>query len=186
MPTAGGVIRPQAPERPQPILGVVKASPQSWRGPCCRPCLVAGPAAPPTINHQRCTHCGAEASILVARIPRLAPGPESWRARSPRAPCRGTSSSSDKAHPEGRPPGGGQWLPPIDPLAAWAKKAQSSAARQIVDFPERNRPAIRSVERAAASTFSAPRKDYGSTRAVAATRSVSPPPPPRVELLSSA
>ena len=72
MPTAGGVISPQAPQRPQPILGIVKAL-RNLKRPCVGDAGL-GAGSTPTM-HERCRHCGAELH-LVARIPARS-GPES-------------------------------------------------------------------------------------------------------------
>src|SRR5258705_4463587 len=124
MPTAGGVINPQAPERPQPILGVVKAL-RNLEGPCVGHAGL-GAGSTPTIN-QRCTHCGAELH-LVARIPARS-RPESGE-RSLGAAA--ALLQQRQAHPEGDR-GGGQRYPDRS-IAAWRKRPVERRA-QIVDFP---------------------------------------------------
>src|SRR6476619_4487848 len=67
IPTASGVIAPQAPQRPQPVLGIVKAL-RTLKGPCVGYAGL-GAGSTPKIN-QRGSHRGAELH-LVARIPAL-------------------------------------------------------------------------------------------------------------------
>jgi hypothetical protein len=111
MPTAAVVISPQAPQRPQPVLGIVKAL-RNLEGPCVGHAGL-GAGSTPTIN-QRCTHCGVELH-LVARIPARS-GPESGeRSLGAAAAFLGQR----QPHPEGDR-GGGQRNPDRS-IAAWRK-----------------------------------------------------------------
>src|SRR5216683_7163992 len=123
MPTAGGVISPQAPQRPQPILGVVKAL-RNLEGPCVGHAGL-GAGSTPTIN-QRCSHCGVELHI-VARIPARS-GPESGE-RSLGAAA--ALLQQRQAHPEGDRSGGQRY--PDRSIAAWRKGPVERRA-QVVDF----------------------------------------------------
>ena len=124
MPTAGGVISPQAPQRPQPVLGIVKAL-RNLEGPCVGHADL-GAGRTPTMN-QRCAHRGVELH-LVARIPARS-GPESGE-----RPLGAAAAllQQRQAHPEGDR-GGGQRHPDRS-IAAWRKGPVERRA-QIVDFP---------------------------------------------------
>src|SRR5580704_11700284 len=117
-------MSPQAPQRPQPILGIVKAL-RNLKGPCVGYAGL-GAGSTPTIK-QRCSHCGAELH-LVARIPARS-GPESGE-RSLGAAA--ALLQQRQAHPEGDRSGGQRY--PDRSIAAW-RKGPVEHGTQIVDFP---------------------------------------------------
>src|SRR6266542_3334655 len=123
MPTAGGVMSPQAPQRPQPILGIVKAL-RNLKDPCVGHAGL-GAGRTPTKN-QRCSHCAVELH-LVAHIPARS-GPESGE-RSLGATTG--LLEQRQTHPEGDC-GGGQRYPDRS-IAAWRKGPVERRA-QIVDL----------------------------------------------------
>ena len=108
-PTAGGVMSPQAPQRPQSVLGIVKALRNLKVSGVGHAGLGVG--STPTI-HQRFSHCGVELH-LVARI-RARSGPESGE-RSLGAAA--ALIRQRQAHPEGDR--GGSQRHPDRSIAAW-------------------------------------------------------------------
>src|ERR1700676_2312011 len=124
MLTARGETRPQTPERPQPVLGIVKSL-RNLKGPCASQTGL-GAASPPTKN-QRSSHCGAQLH-LVACVPARS-GPESGERSLGEAAA---FLKQRQTHPEGDR--GGRQRHPDRSVAAWRKGPVERRA-QIVDFP---------------------------------------------------
>src|SRR6266571_6854726 len=124
MPTAGVVISPQAYQRPQPILGIVKAL-RDLKGTFVGDAGL-GAGRTPTMD-QRCSHCAVELH-LVAHIPA--------RFRPESGECSLGAAAAllqqRQAHPEGHRSGGQRH--PYRPIARW-RKGPVERRTQVVDFP---------------------------------------------------